>query len=139
MSGIRLNRLVPYYFYCKSTSIQQSNATETLTFLGDLDFQWLPRAPGKDSESEEGDAPRLRPQSLDQDSEPTTERENWNGLGRKEKRLKKVERREKRLKKIGRREEEGGGRREEGGGRKISEKNCEMGIILLSVPVPSKA
>ena len=42
----------------------------TLTPSSHVDSQWLLRAPGKDNESEEGDAPKLPPQSLRQDSEP---------------------------------------------------------------------
>ena len=41
-----------------------------LTLQDHLDFQWLPKAPERDSEWEEEDAPRLQLQSLDQDSEP---------------------------------------------------------------------
>ena len=45
-------------------------SSSILTFLDPLDFQWLLRAPGRDSESKEGDAPRLQPQFRNRYSEP---------------------------------------------------------------------
>lgn len=65
----------------KSQEASYNHDTEgsTLTSSSHLNSQWLLKAPGKDNESEEGDAPRLPPQSLRQDSEPN---ENLNYYGR---------------------------------------------------------